>query len=58
MMEPIINRDPGDANDHVESGLCSRPWCEDAALPNEEFCRECLLDILAMEAELLGDEAA
>lgn len=43
---------------HLETGLCARPWCEDAALPNEEFCADCLADVLAIEDQLLGGEAA
>lgn len=62
MLEPIVNRDPGDETDavdpHIETGLCVNTWCDDVALPEEEFCRDCFADALAAEAEFLGGEAA
>lgn len=40
-----------------ETGLCARPWCDDAALPGEEYCKECLFEVLAIESEIMGDAA-
>lgn len=61
-MSVIYDRDPGDENDyrepHVETGLCVNTWCDDAALPDEEFCRDCFASALEAEAEFLGGEAA
>lgn len=34
------------------TGLCANPWCQDAALPDDEFCGNCLLEVEAMLAEL------
>lgn len=57
-MSVIYDRDPEDENvEHLETGICSRPWCQDAALPDDEFCAECLLEVEAMLAELESDEA-
>lgn len=42
----ISDRDPGDETpeEHPETGLCS--IChEDAAVPNDEFCRSCLAEV-------------
>ena len=55
------DRDYGDENAyeqrlHVSSGLCER--CHnDVALPDEDFCETCYSEVLALEAELLGDAA-
>lgn len=57
-MTVIEWRDPGDENDHPETGLCANSWCQDAALPDDEFCRECFLDVERLLAELEPDEAA
>lgn len=32
-------------------GLCSRPWCDDEALPDGELCRDCLAEITDEEVE-------
>lgn len=41
---------------HLETGLCVNTWCNDAALPDEEFCRDCYAGALEAEAELLTRE--
>lgn len=62
-MNPIVGRDPGDETTwphHTaspETGLCERPYCDDVALPGEEFCRECLRDIFTMELDLFEEDA-
>ncbi len=33
---------------HVEAGLCTRHWCDDAALPDEEYCRDCFDELAAI----------
>lgn len=49
-MSMILDRDPGD--EHPETGLCVNAWCENAALPDDEFCAECLLEVERILAEL------
>lgn len=57
--ERIIDRDPSDEttwqNHQVtpETGLCDRPYCDDLALPGEEYCRDCLREIMTWEAEII-----
>jgi hypothetical protein len=40
----------------LATGLCSRPWCNDEALPDGEFCPNCEGDVQNMveEAERSG----
>ena len=41
-MSVIYDRDPGD--EHISSGICSNPWCENAATPDDELCAACIED--------------
>ena len=52
MTDFLIDQDPGDETQHPEAtGLCARPWCDDAAIPDGEFCPECEGDVAVMLAE-------
>lgn len=57
----FVDRDPGDetpVETHPEStGLCASPFCDDAALPGEEYCRECFAELVAWEDSMTGDAA-
>lgn len=48
MSEVIIDHDPDDETTHEQhrsaTGLCASEWCDDAALPGEEYCRECIAE--------------
>lgn len=59
-MDSLVDRDPADEtwphhSATPDTGLCERPYCDDAALPGEEFCADCLREILALEEELIGE---
>lgn len=49
-MSATLERD-----EHPETGLCVNEWCQDAALPDDEFCAECLLEAERILAELEPD---
>lgn len=40
------------------TGLCANGWCQDAALPDQDLCRECLLDLLEFTVEEDSDDRA
>lgn len=53
MLEPIVNRDPGDENPEPEepqlsTGLCAFGWCNDEAAPDSDLCPSCIRE-LALE---------
>lgn len=58
MDEYLVNRDPGDETEHADDGLCFNPWCDDAALPDNDLCRECLMEVQQMLAAHEPEEAA
>lgn len=52
-----IDRDPDDETQELGTGLCTR--CrENEALPDDEWCGSCTLEIEAMLAEFEPDGAA
>lgn len=55
---PLVDRDPGDEttvepHEYV-TGLCASDWCQDAALPAGEYCRDCEEDIRMLREQLEG----
>jgi hypothetical protein len=57
MTDFLVDVDPGDENvQHPEStGLCARPWCSDAALPEMDYCANCEGDVENLRLEAIRE---